>query len=255
MPMRLLPTYEGRGTELSSDLSISPGGVGQITQGIDRGTLVDSTLEFVKSELPQWRDRPDRQSEQAEEALNAQLCKHLNARAQHVFPMVQFHHEQKQSGRRRVDMSAGLCEGAFIGSTYHSIDDPFLVVEGKRLPPPPDPRREREYVTGGTEISGGIQRFKLRLHGAGMDVAVIVGYIQSGTCEQWHARINTWIRKLASTDSVDTQAWGLSELLDQLSEGKSHRTASCRSFHPRAGRPAIPPICIHHLWVEMSNRD
>lgn len=41
-----------------------------------------------------------------------------NAQAGQEFPMVQFHHEEKQTGDRRVDVSAGLTEGGFLGSTY-----------------------------------------------------------------------------------------------------------------------------------------
>jgi hypothetical protein len=139
-------------------------GRGRISEGPITG-LLDRTVDFVRSELAGWRDDPDRAAEEAEERLNAQLCKYLNVAASHRFPMVKFSHEEKQTGARRVDMSALPSGGGFVGETYYSIYDPFLVFEGKRLPTP-TPNREREYVTGGRDKSGGIQRFKLALHGA-----------------------------------------------------------------------------------------
>ncbi|MGA7896265.1 MAG: hypothetical protein WCA49_23820, partial [Candidatus Sulfotelmatobacter sp.] len=80
----------------------------------------------MRTELAGWRDDRDRAPEEAEERLNAQLCKYLNVAASHRFPMVLFSHEEKQTGTRRVDMSALPISGEFIGQTYHTIYDPFL---------------------------------------------------------------------------------------------------------------------------------
>jgi hypothetical protein len=80
----------------------------------------------------------------------------------------------------------------FVGRTYRTIYDPFLVFEGKRLPAP-SKAREREYVSGGTAYSGGIQRFKRGLHGATVEQAAIVGYVQDDGFAQWLTRINSWI--------------------------------------------------------------
>jgi hypothetical protein len=169
-------------------------------------------LEFVFAELARWRDDPDRAPEEAEERLNAQLCKYLNVAASHRFPMVLFSHEEKQTGTRRVDVAALPISGGFIGQTYHTIYDPFLVFEGKRLPAP-SLSREREYVTGGTEKSGGIQRFKLALHGAQQKTAAIVGYVQTGDLEGWHSLINGWIRELASDTAAVDEKWSVDEQL------------------------------------------
>src|SRR5205807_4517122 len=94
--------------------------------------LIERTLEFVRAELATWRDDSDRAREEAEERLNAQLCKYLNVAASHRFPMVLFSHEEKQTGTRRVDMSALPRSRGFIGQTHHTIYEPFLVFEGKR---------------------------------------------------------------------------------------------------------------------------
>lgn len=212
--------------------------------------LVDRTLEFVYGELAGWRDDPDRTQEESEERLNAQLCKYLNVAASHRFPMVLFSHEEKQTGTRRVDISALPGGGGFIGQTYHTIYDPFLVFEGKRLPAPTS-NRKREYVTGGTAKSGGIQRFKLALHGARQTTAAIIGCIQANDAKTWFALVNECIRGLATDASSLEEEWSIDEQLTDLIADSYLRTASSSSTHPRAANAISPEIHIRHLWVVM----
>src|SRR5258706_2766108 len=93
---------------------------GQITSGLATNTLADKTLEFVRDELPNWRDDPTRPAEESEERLNAQLCKFLNVASRQNFPMVYFHHEENQTRNRSIDFSALPSASQFIGSTFHS---------------------------------------------------------------------------------------------------------------------------------------
>ena len=227
-------------------------GQGRLTHGPQVNALVERTLEFVREELPHWRDRADRKPKTDEESLNAQLCKHLEARArQSQFPVL-FHHEERQTDRRRVDISAGPAEGGFIGMTYHSIDDPFLVFEGKRLPTPGGKTREREYATGHEEQSGGIQRFKLGLHGAKVKTAALIGYIQRGSPADWHERINLWITDLSTGLQLRDEKWTSHDHLRMLTYERAARTASCESRHRRIANCVSPDIQLRHLWVEMS---
>ena len=230
---------------------MSEPGRGRISEGpTDR--LVEQTLEFVHTELAGWRDDPDRDPEEAEERLNAQLCKYLNVAASHRFPMVLFSHEEKQTGTRRVDMSALPISGGIIGHTYHTIYDPFLVLEGKRLPAPSH-SREREYVTGGTDKSGGIQRFKLALHGAQQKTAAIIGYVQTGDLVSWHSLINQWIRELASDTTAVDEKWFVNEQLADWAADHALHIASAWSLHSRSATAISPEIRIRHLWVVMQN--
>lgn len=224
-------------------------GRGCISEG-PTDALIERTLEFVHKELAQWRDDPDRAPESAEERLNAQLSKYLNVAARHKFPMVLFSHEEKQTGIRRVDVSALPLSAGFISQTYHTIYDPFLVLEGKRLPAPSS-SREREYVTGGVRKSGGIQRFKLGLHGARQTIAALIGYVQKGELESWRDRINEWIRDLANDSTVVEEKWSIDEQLAALSEDRDLSISSASSVHERVGSVISPRISIRHLWVIM----
>ena len=212
--------------------------------------LVDRTLEFVYGELAGWRDDQDRKPEKAEERLNTQLCKYLNVAASHRFPMVRFSHEEKQTGIRRVDMSALPGGRILIGQTYHTIYDPFLVFEGKRLPAPTS-NREREYVTGGAAKSGGVQRFKLALHGAQQTTAAMIGYIQANDVETWFPLVNQWIRELASDGTSLEEKWSVDEQLTDLIGDSDLLIASASSTHPRIANAISPEIHIRHLWVVM----
>lgn len=223
---------------------------GRITEG-PTDTLVSRTLEFVSSELPTWRDDPTRAEVEAEEDLNSQLCKYLNVAASERFPMVHFSHEERQTGIRRVDIAALPKHRIILGTTFLSIYDPFLVVEGKRLPAP-NKSREREYVTGGSSRLGGIQRFKLALHGAKQTTVAMIGYVQSGTCSEWLTRINQWIIDEVEGEAGTQEKWKSEEILDHFKEEPSLRVAESASIHSRTASAVSPAVNIRHLWVAMS---
>ena len=225
--------------------------LGRITEG-PTDSLVSRTLEFVLSELPTWRDDPTRGFEEAEERLNAQLCKYLNVAASDRFPMVHFHHEEKQTGIRRVDISALPKYGVILGITFHSIYDPFLVLEGKRLPAP-SKSREREYVTGGSNKSGGIQRFKLALHGAQQTTAAMIGYVQAGNCSDWLSCVNQWIRDEVNSIAESGENWSSTDQLVDFKEEIGRRVAVSSSVHARSSSAVSPEVQIRHLWVAMRN--
>ncbi len=224
---------------------------GRISAG-PTDALVEQTLEFVSTELTGWRDDPDRTPEAAEERLNAQLCKYLNVVASRRFPMVHFSHEEKQTGTRRVDLAANPNPAALIGQTYHTIYDPFLVFEGKRLPAPAA-NREKEYVTGGSEKSGGIQRFKLALHGAQQTTAAMIGYIQKDDAGIWLSLINRWIREAAGGPTASDERWSLDDQLTSLAAHPVLDVATFSSVHKRVGTAISPEIRIRHIWVVMKS--
>jgi hypothetical protein len=233
-------------------MSMAPGAnnlaIGRISEG-PTSTLAERTIQFVATQLVSWRDDPERAPEEAEECLNAQLCKYLNVVASERFPMVLFSHEERQTGARRVDFAANPRQGVIIGKTYHSIYDSFIVFEGKRLPTP-SKDREREYVTGGSKKSGGIQRFKRGLHGAKQETAVILAYIQGGASSFWLFKVNEWIVMETATPSVSEEHWAEDEQLTGFVDDVANRIAKASSSHQRDSS-STDKIQIEHLWVEM----
>jgi hypothetical protein len=235
---------------MTSPFPLSEPSRGRISNGPEM-TLVERTIEFVFSELAGWRDDPDREPEEAEERLNAQLCKYLNAVASERFPMVMFHHEEKQTGTRRVDVSALPKARGFIGQTFHTIYEPFLVFEGKRLPTP-GANREREYVSGGVLKSGGIQRFKLGLHGARLNNAAMIGYVQTDVPEDWLLRINQWIEDLVDSNDSEDEVWSTGDRVLEFAQNPTLGVSSALSSHARNASVSVSPqIRLRHLWVTM----
>ena len=227
--------------------------IGRITSGIRAGELNMKTISFVRQELPAWRDDPDRIIDKSERALNLHLSKFLNSRARNAFPMVSFNHEEIEPKGRSVDLSTSLLEAIVIGDRLQTIYEPFLVFECKRLPAPPPKDREIEYVTGGKNSkSGGIQRFKLGLHGAKLDLVGMVGYVQERSTGDWYRQINSWISELARGVREDCCIWKDSEQLQEFNGDERSGIANCRSVHDRIGNVSSSELIIHHLWVAMN---
>lgn len=218
---------------------------GRISSGIEPNAFVKKTAKFVEGELSKWRDDNTRPAVEAEEELNGQLCKFLNDSARDNFPMACFHHEEKQGKRRRVDMSVLPSTKAIEATLYDSIYIPFLVIEGKRLPAPAK-GREREYLTGLDDRSGGVQRFRLCLHGQHLTVAIIVGYVQQGEVSEWLDRINGWIHALRLSNEDKTCIWTASDCLSSLESDGRAQASRCESIHLRSNADDINLI---HLWI------
>lgn len=225
---------------------------GRITTGIAQDTLVLKTIDFVRRQLPFWRDDPQRSVEESEPKLNSQLCDFLDSRNENITLMIRFKHEEPQAGRSSVDLSAKLVESTVIEAQAYSIYEPILVFECKRLPPPRKDR-EKEYVTGGKQHrTGGIQRFKLGLHGAALNFVAMIGYIQERSASDWHREINGWISQLCSGTESDGCVWNEREALKPLEENSQTGVASCQSIHKRTGSQSNNEIKIHHLWITMT---
>jgi len=226
---------------------------GRITSGIKTRAFQLSIINFIIRQLPIWRDDPDRPFEQSEHKLNAQLSKFLDLKARQDFPMIFFSHEEQQYGSRAVDISVSSEGEIIIEAQTYTKYEPVLVIECKRLPAD-SPDREKEYVSGTkpSKINGGIQRFKLGLHGAKHNLAVMIGYIQKNTAGQWYTKVNSWILELVKKPIGDGCVWSEDETLGTFEENVSNSIYSCRSSHGRTGNRVDNKIEIHHLWVAMN---
>lgn len=232
---------------------VAEGAKGQLTAGIAKqDNLVLRAVEFIYNKLSEWRDDPNRPQEESEPKLNPLLAKFLNSRARVGFTMVQFTHEEPQTGRSRGDLSVSPTEAVMIFARVFTVYDPFLVIECKRLPAP-SKKREREYLTGGDNRTGGVQRFKLGLYAPKEENAVLIGYIQSNDSKYWHEMILSWMKELAGANrQSDGTDWGNDECLEPLYSA-SNRSARWLSRHSRTGSVSVSDISIHHLWIEMTS--
>ena len=230
------------------------GSVGRLSYhpASDEGPI-STAIEFVRSQLPAWSDAPRRPTGRSEKSLNSSLCDFLDTRARTGCPMVRFKHEDPQAARHTVDIGVhGVDELTLIGVHDYTIFEPFMVIEAKRLPAP-STDREREYVTGASRASGGIQRFKLGLHGAKVETAMMIGYVENENARHWFVIINQWISEFIGTSTADGCDWAESDLLEGIVYDDEQHTSSATSIHSRHHTCLTPSIRIHHLWVLMAS--
>ena len=110
-----------------------------------------------------------------------------------------------------------------------------------------------EYVTGFAALKGGLQRFKLGLHGASLEVAAMVAYVQDNDPDGWLVRINGWISSLNGTDCSEGCHWSETEQIGDYRLTKKAHIASGKSTHPRTAASS-PDIDIHHFWVSVRRK-
>lgn len=209
-------------------------------------------LDFIRDELPHWRDRPDRRNETAETALTSQLCAHLNSAARHStgWDFLQFRVEEPDEQRkgRKVDLVPAPCGATvWIEGRGHADFDPLLPIECKRLPTPEGKDRdEREYVINQHTSTGGIQRFKAGHHGAAHTFGAMIAYVQQETTTFWDARVREWIQGLIESGQP---GWTAGDFLQLQDDDGAKRLAVLRSSHTRDS--GLPEIELRHLWLQM----
>jgi hypothetical protein len=210
-------------------------------------------LDFISSQLPCWRDRPERPNVTAETLLTSQLCAHLNSAARHSdgWDILQFRVEEadEQNSGRKIDLVASPSDTTIIiEGRRHTDFDSLMPIECKRLPTPQGKDRdEREYVTSRYSTTGGIQRFKAGNHGAIHKLGAMIGYVQEETTAFWDQRVSQWINDLISTGQA---GWTREDLLRFERRDATLRLAILHSSHKRQKGLAEIELC--HLWVEMN---
>lgn len=215
------------------------------------GTFLRKLLSFIASELPRWRDRPERKVVASETVLTSQLCAHLNSAARHEgFDFVQFRTEEPDEvkpGRKLDLVPAPRGEAIWLDQRRHTDFDPLMPIECKRLPTPADAERdEREYVISEQATTGGIQRFKSGLHGAAHNLGAMIGYIQEETAPVWVTRVAAWIDDLVSRG---TPGWTAEDHLLLTGNDDGARLTLLGSSHARDA--GLPNIELHHMWIQM----
>jgi len=131
--------------------------------------------------------------------------------------------------------------GVMLGTKMSSTTNSFFHIECKRLPARTG--HEREYVQGKL---GGIQRFKEGNHGKGLNYSAMVGYIQSGTIEEWHEKVNSWIDELIQTDKKLN--WINEDKIIPRLFGDFQKYTS---LHTRLNH--FDQIKLYHYWVDIRN--
>jgi hypothetical protein len=104
---------------------------------------------------------------------------------------------------------------------------------------------------GQAEKTGGIQRFRLCLHGKAHVEALMVGYVQSGDGKHWRESINKWITDFGESNEDATCAWTSADNIGDISAGGVGACWRCESTHKRV--QGYKDIRLIHLWVAMGS--
>lgn len=144
------------------------------TLNLDKKILsVENVIEYIKLNIQDFVDKYSNRI--TEDELTEHLLILLNQTPSENKPFY-FHHQKIQKRSKgntpKVDISlfSGNKETIIFNAQSYANDEPFFVIEAKRLDSKIDKRREKEYVVGRFEQqkyknTGGIERFKKEIHG------------------------------------------------------------------------------------------
>jgi hypothetical protein len=220
------------------------GGTGTLV-GPSPNALFIMVVEFIKTHLSQFAESVLDTDIINENGLNSRLSRFItNAADQEIF----FAERESMEDETRGNSPAADI-GIFLKVDDIGIDPPIITVfEGKRLTTSLPHKRRREYVIGYEEgkkhiLCGGIERFKLAIHGGKLSHAGMIGYLQDGTPGIWREKINSWISDLCSQPF--NPAWSEREkLTPQMTDG---RITECSSVVCREDSD----LHLTHLWINL----
>ncbi len=202
-------------------------------------------VEFLKIHLPKFAERVLEDQICLENSLNERLSIFItNAAVRENF----FANREKIEDETRGD-SPAVDIGIFLKIEDIGANPPLITVfEGKRLSTELPKRRWREYVIGHEKKGkqrhcGGIERFKLAIHGRNLDHAGMIGYLQDGTPDDWHEKINSWICDL-NGGSFEPEWSETEQLAFQYSD------KSIAEYSSTVNRSSSK-LSLTHLWIDL----
>lgn len=210
----------------------------------------DAVLDVIENGLAEFAGRHELRGIKNEKGITNRLCKILNCHK-----LLYFHHEGMQDENTgtspSVDVEAVTTSETVFEARSYAKEETLIAIEAKRLPSPPPKSREREYLIGLDKNSGGLERFKLGIHGKKALAWVMLGYVQRNDFSSWLKRINGWIDELAQGRQSPQLVWESSEKLAEVT--LTSATARYRSRNRRHLDGKIAVIEIIHLWVRLKN--
>ncbi|AEM22160.1 hypothetical protein Bint_1541 [Brachyspira intermedia PWS/A] len=201
--------------------------------------LIDNAIDFIYNRLDEWKlylykEEQMQPCSENENNLTSKLVKFLTTynKVEHNY---YFNSEEPQKGQCKIDIA---CYG---------IDrKTILVIEAKRLPTP-SKKREMEYVTGFENKNGGIQRFKLGIHGENYNISAIIGYVQNKDYKYFYEQINKWILELVKSGKDSTVKWSNDDCI-KITVAEDNDKAHYKSNNTRI---SLENIELHHLFINL----
>jgi hypothetical protein len=205
----------------------------------------DVILDTIEKGLLEFADREDCQNIKVEKGITNRLCKILSGHK-----LLYFHHEGVQNevkgSSASVDLEAIATTDTYFEARLFAREQTLMAIEAKRLPTSPPKKREREYLVGVDKATGGVERFKLGIHGRHSSLCMMLGYVQGGNFDSWRETINGWIDDLSSNGKPEG-FWNAKEKLELIATNAA--TMRCRSEHRRQFEGKTDKMEIVHVWA------
>jgi hypothetical protein len=214
------------------------------------GGAAQRIFGYVESRLDEFASVISDGSRSNEKSLTDRFVRVLE-QTPPEFPF-RFHNDNRES--ESIDTSTDFACYPYVGSANAALGVSALVkFEAKRLSSDLPAKRMDEYVRGRFDGSkyvncGAIERFKNGRHGRDVNVAGIIGYLQTGDSDQWAASINGWIgEEIAASRSADL-TWEEADKLQKVEAKDFIALFTSESKRANNGRP----VQFRHLWVNLS---
>ncbi|MGI4736640.1 MAG: hypothetical protein ACRYG7_15815 [Janthinobacterium lividum] len=194
----------------------SSGSIGVPTPSFTKGTIIVTLISFIERVIVSFQRNNSCSTVEIEDVISFHLALQFNDQARKESQFFLFDRqtpEKQPSGHTR-----SLDIGVFRSYSDTAPDvTRFFAIEAKRLPTPESSRRQ-EYVTGNVygSLTGGIERFKHGVHGHGLPISSIIGYVQQNQTTHWPPEINSWIDGLILSSHDPRIEWHQDDkLIDQ----------------------------------------
>lgn len=225
-------------------------GIGTL-QGPPKNKSIMAVVSLVQTTLVDFSDELRGSSVQNEKGLTQELCDRLNMQAG-SFPFwfdKEVMEDTSTGSSPAPDMGAKARIQLSVDAKLYSPREVFFSMEAKRLGNL-GKAREKEYLIGRQEgekyvDSGGVERFKKKLHGRNVTQGAIVGYVQTDDFVTWHSKINHWVTELIEERGSQVPPWTDDDMLTPLNS--SDLTATYTSQNRRES----DSIKLYHMWVEL----
>jgi hypothetical protein len=226
---------------------------GKLSHGIELDSSICAVVEFIEIHFAEFSIKVNGEIATSEKALTDKLCKFLNRNAS-AYPFF-FQHENVEnhaSGTSpQIDIGAvSESEQLTIGDRSYGEFDSFFSIEAKRLPTPGQ-NREKEYVIGHEKPSGGIERFKKRIHGKDLKYAAVIGFIQRENADYWFLNINDWIGELITSFPAQ---WNEDDKLVKNQSELADMDKFTSKNHKEEVNGQEEFINLFHFWINLIDK-
>jgi len=227
---------------------------GMLTEGIEPDSSIKSVVEFIEIHFTKFSKKVKGEITTSEKSLTDKLCKYFNRNTGN-YPFY-FHHENVENHASGISPQTDIGtlsekEKLIVGDRSYGEFDSFFSIEAKRLPTPGQ-NREKEYVIGKDRPSGGIERFKKKIHGKNLKCAAVIGYIQKEDANHWFLKINDWIGELVASNpefwkdddkliKLNTELNGLNKFISKNFRSEVDRQEDC--------------INLFHFWISLTDEE